>query len=264
MSSEIISMSSMMTDDDHSDTDLPHPHNPGQQSEHLALLDLVPHHSATHIAVNNGSWFDPHTWSNGQVPNDGAQVLIKAGITVNYDAESETRLFTLRVDGLLNFATDRNTKMFVDTFIVAPDGTLQIGTADQSVQADYTAKIIFTGDQPIDTDWDPKQLSRGLISHGHARIYGAEKLDFISLAQDALAGDNELRLKLPDGMTQPEGWRVGDQLVLGGTYYSYGGSYADNSRFHDEVLTMTSIEGDRIRFTNSDITSGDNTRLRFN
>ncbi len=240
----------------------PHPDQPGQRTEHLALLDLVPHAQATHKAIRNGSWFDPNTWEGGQIPEDDAKVLIPTRLHISYDQESTARIDTLRVDGTLQFAADQNTQLLIDTFVVAPDGTLLIGTEGQPVQADITTRITFTSDQPIDTTWDPKQLSRGLVSHGQARIFGVEKLDFVALQRDPLAGDNELILNL-DGMSEPLGWQVGDQLVLGGTGYNWRGSNDDNTQFQDEVLTITEINGNRIRFTNNDILTGDNSVLRF-
>ena len=110
-----------------------HPDDPSKASEHHALLNLVPVADATHIAVNNGSWFDPNTWANGEVPPDGAAVVIPEGVTVAYDGESAASLFTVRVDGGLEFATDQDTFMEVDTLIVAPTGKLTIGSVDQPV-----------------------------------------------------------------------------------------------------------------------------------
>lgn len=231
--------------------------------EHQTFLNLVPHDKATHVAVKNGHWFDPTVWQNGKVPGNGADVLIPQGRRVWYGRESEARLDTLRVDGYFKFASKFDTKMLVDTFVVSPQGELVIGTADNPVRANNKTEVIFTSDTAIDTNWDPTQMSRGLVSHGKVEIYGANKLDHVALAGDALRGDNELVLDLPEGQTSPLGWRVGDRLVLGGTQYRHRGSDDDNTRFHDEELTITAINGNRISFSNDHITSGDNTVLRF-
>lgn len=230
----------------------------------MAFLDLVPHEQATHIAVKNGHWFDPTVWQNEQVPGDDADVLIPEGRRVWYGRESEARLNTLRVDGFFKFASKFDSKMLVDTFVVAPQGELVIGSANNPVRANVSTQIIFTSDKAIDTEWDPTQVSRGLISHGKAKIYGAEKLDHVALVGDALKGDNELVLDLPAGQTSPLGWQVGDRLVLGGTKYKHRASDEDNSRYQDEELTITAIEGNVVRFTNEHITSGNNDVLRFN
>src|SRR3954447_13354692 len=79
-------------------TDPPaHPDDPSMADEHAALFALVPRDQATHVAVKSGSWFDPATWSDGRIPDAHAKVLIPEAITVNYDGESDTSLFTVRV-----------------------------------------------------------------------------------------------------------------------------------------------------------------------
>lgn len=243
--------------------DSPHPNDPIKMSEHHNLHALLPESQATHVATSSGSWFDSTSWESGEIPGNGAKVLIPEGVTVVYDGQSDARLKVLRVDGEIEFATDVDTEMVLDTFIVADGGILTMGSASQPIQADNTATVRFTSDTPIDTAWDPSQLSRGLVTHGTVRIFGSDKLDFVSLAQDARAGDRELVLDLPSGMTSPQGWQVGDRLVLGGTEFKGGGSNEDNSRFQDEVLIISEINGNRISFTNEDITRGDNTVLRF-
>ncbi|MBT9311752.1 G8 domain-containing protein [Leptothoe kymatousa] len=235
-----------------------HSDDPAKMKEHSALMDLLPKDQATHIAINNGPWFDASTWKDGNIPDNGAHVMISEGVQVLYDSESDARLKTVRLDGTLTFAHNQNTKMVVDTFVEMPQGTLNIGTEENPIEADKTAQIIIANEGKIDTSWDPTQLSRGVITHGKVNIYGAEKTDFIALAQDAEAGDSELILK-----GNPTGWAVGDQLVLGGTSYGPNGNDDDNSRFRDEVLTITEINGNRVKFTNDNITQGNNTVLRF-
>ena len=242
----------------HGDQSLPHPNDPAKQKEHLALLDLLPHAETTHVAVNDGSWFDPSTWKNGEIPPAGAKVLIPQGRTVLYDGESDVSIKIVRVDGAFQFAHNKNTKLVVDTLITDTKSTLQIGTEANPIQADKTAQIIIDGSTPIDKNWDPLQISRGVVTHGKVRIHGADKLDFVSLAKDVKAGDSELVLKAPS-----TGWRVGDQIVLGGTNRDENGSHADNSKFQDEVLTITAINGNVIKFVNNDIKSGPNNVLRF-
>ncbi|MGB3510961.1 MAG: G8 domain-containing protein, partial [Microcoleaceae cyanobacterium] len=233
-----------------------HLDDPQKQQEHQNFLDLAPIEDATHVAVNNGRWSDPNTWEQGQIPSDGAQVLIPEELKVTYDLDSDTKLETVRVDGNLKFAPYRNTQMLVDTFFATSTSTLQIGTESTPIQPNRTARIIIADAGPIDSKQDPSLLSRGVITHGKVEIYGAEKSDFISLNKDVLAGDKELILE-----NTPVGWQVGDTIVLGGTQHNPNGSNDDNSRFQDEVLTITEINGNRISFTNNDVTSGDNTVL---
>ena len=154
-----------------------HSHDMGSSKagEHMAAMNLVPRAEATHIAIGNGDWDDPANWHNGEVPGDDARALIPEGVHMTYDHVSDARLFTLRVDGHLDFATDVDSQMIVDTLVISPSGTLMIGTEADPVDPNVNVDIIFANNGPIDTDWDPMLLSRGMIAHGTVEIHGAEK-----------------------------------------------------------------------------------------
>lgn len=216
-------------------------------TEHGQLLDLVPRAEATHIAIGHGDWFDPDTWYNGEIPGEGAKVLIPGGVSVTYDGESDASLFTVRVDGELSFATDKDTKMVVDTMIVDPSGRLEIGTEDNPVQDHVDAQIIIANNGDIDVGWDPSLLSRGVISHGQVEIHGAEKTAYLKVAEAPMAGDKTIELaEIPDN------WQVGDTIVLTGThkqgwYYSRITGQREFAESQDEEVTITAIEGNTLR-----------------
>jgi len=214
--------------------------------EHAALFALVPRAEATHVAVKDGSWFDPSTWSDGQIPSAGAKVLIPEAISVNYDGVSDASLFTVRVDGKLLFAPDRNTSMIVDTLVTAKTGLLQIGTSDHPIQDGVTANIIIADNGPIDVNWDPLLLSRGVISHGSTEIHGQEKTAFLKLAVDPVAGSTLLHF---DDDAAQNGWKVGDKIVVTGTHISpeqqTSGDWVDIGS-QDEVRTIKAIVGSAI------------------
>lgn len=216
--------------------------DPAMMAEHAAVMNLVKVSAATHVAVSNGSWFDPNTWANGQVPGDGAKVVIPQGITVDYDGQSKASIFTVRVDGELDFATDKDTFMEVDTFVVTTTGTLRMGTEANPVDPNVHAVISFADNGPIDVAWDPMLFSRGLISHGAVDIHGAEKETFLKVAVDPMRGDTTLTLE-----ASPTGWQVGDKLVLTGTHLvSTKGTAKDapiTAQTQDEELVITSING---------------------
>ena len=230
------------------------PHN------HAPFLNLVPHSNATHIAVNDGNWFDPNTWQNGNVPDYNADVLIPEGVEVFYDQESDARIHTIRVDGSLTFSQNTNTQLIVDYIAVSDTGYLEMGTEMNPIQAQ--ANIIFApvdiGNPMIDTDWEPNQLSRGLVTgHGaKVSIFGEEKTSYITLADNHLAGATELTFS----QAVPENWEVGDTIVLTGTAWDKKGSHHDNSVTQDEVLTIESINGKSITFSHNDV---DGNSLRF-
>ncbi|MGY5354936.1 T9SS type A sorting domain-containing protein [Wenyingzhuangia sp. IMCC45467] len=84
------------------------------------LASLVPENTATHTAVQNGSWFDVNTWNVGTVPGNGAIVVIPSGITVNYQGVSNVHIFAIRVDGNFNCTqtnSNQTTTITFDTFI---------------------------------------------------------------------------------------------------------------------------------------------------
>ncbi len=220
-----------------------HADEPAMAAEHAALLNLVMRSEATCIAVKDGSWFDPDTWYSNRVPDSGSKVLIPEAISVKYDGVSDASIFTIRVDGKLAFATDRDTRLEVDTLVVDKTGRLEIGTHDHPVQDGINAEIVIANNGPIDVTWDPMILSRGVISHGSIEIHGQEKTTFLKLAVDPMRGDTSLQL---GESAATAGWKVGDVIVLTGTHIipdKWDGAKLVDQGTQDEVLTITSIDG---------------------
>ena len=223
-----------------------HGDNAAMGKEHEAVLKLVPRAEATHVAIADGDWFDPGTWYQGRIPDADAKVLIPKGVEVTYDGESDASLFTVRVDGELNFATDADTRMIVDTLVVAPTGRLEIGTADHPVDAGVRTEILIANNGNINTAWDPMLMSRGVISHGSVEIHGAEKDAFHKVATAPMAGQQVITLA-----DNPDGWRVGDTIVVTGTH-KQGWAWDNDLRnvvhheSQDEEVTITAIDGNRI------------------
>lgn len=214
-------------------TTIPHSSDPLPiQQEHMAVMNLVTDEQVTHTALTSGRWADPTTWADGRIPIAGAHVLIASGVTVTLDHVDTIPIHTLRVDGTLRFDATTNTGLLVDTIVITPTGTLQIGTADQPVAGNVTAKITFADLGPIDRTWDPLAFSRGLVSHGTVSIYGADKTDFLELSKVPLRGNTQLSLS-----SVPTNWQVGDKLVLTGT---------NPNANEDEQLTILGISGNTV------------------
>jgi Ca2+-binding RTX toxin-like protein len=201
-----------VSDDESIHTIVPHIDNGSKQTEHLALFELVRYDQVTHYAVSSGNWSDSRIWHDGVVPTSGARVLIPIGVQVNVDRVLTTKIATLRIDGILSFATQVNTQLKVDTAIVSDVGTLIIGTESNPVAVNVTAKLIFADYGEIDRKWDPYGISRGLITHGAVEIHGAAKTSSLELVGEVRAGTTVLTLA---GI--PAGWRVGDRVVVAGT-----------------------------------------------
>jgi hypothetical protein len=108
------------------------------------------------------------------------------------------------------------------------DGNLKIGTNGHPVNA--RAEIIFDGDGPIDRLWDPEQLSIGLVAQSPVEINAVYPAPYARLATGAPAGATELRLD-----EIPEGWQVGDPLVICGTHFERWG------QMESERVTISAI-----------------------
>ena len=217
----------------------PHDSGSAKHAEHDAMLELVPYSAVTHTA-SGGDWCDAATWDAG-VPNAGADVLVPVGVTVTVGCDT-ARLDTVRVDGELRWRNVAST-MQVETLAVDTTGRLEIGTAAAPITAEV--EIVITDDGPVD---DPMLLGRGIIAHGATEIHGARKTVHLKVATDPMAGDSSMTLA-----AAPEGWQVGDRLVLAGTHYDgwHWDKRAGAVVHHppeDEVLTVTGVSGRVVSF----------------
>ena len=197
----------------------------------MALVDLS---AVTHVATSSGRWGSPGTWRDGIEPDRASRVHVPAGVTVTVDRTQTADIKTIRVDGTLRFDPGLDTELRVGTLVTTPTGTLEIGTPEQPVAPDVTARIVFIDDGPIDTTWDPTLVSRGALLHGATVIHGSEKRAFAAVSQFPAAGDTAVSLA-----ETPTGWKPGDVVVIAGTDPSDPTS--------DERRTITAIDGNLVR-----------------
>ncbi|MEM9409607.1 MAG: G8 domain-containing protein [Planctomycetota bacterium] len=197
------------------------------------ILALVPDSEATHIAIASGDWSNLATWQGASIPNENARVVIPSHVTVTVDTNLATNLKTVRVDGVLRFSTNQNTRLQVDTLVVTHMGHLEMGTAATPIESDVVAEIVFVDDGPIDLTWDPAQLSRGMLVMGSAEMHGADVTGFVALAAPPASGSTTIQLA-----QSPNGWKVGDQIVITGS----------QGVTSDEVRTINAINGSTISF----------------
>src|SRR5690349_14731659 len=61
-------------------------------------------------SARSGPWSAPATWAGGKVPGAGARVLIRTGHRVVYDVRSDRVIRAIDVAGVLEFATDKDTR----------------------------------------------------------------------------------------------------------------------------------------------------------
>ena len=100
--------------------------NASHAADEKAILALVAHHEATHIAVQSGNWTETSTWRDGRVPRNGARVLIPRDITVTYNQNRLFRLDWVRVDGSLIWSLTQSTYFLVGTLIVTRNATMEL------------------------------------------------------------------------------------------------------------------------------------------
>ncbi|MFC1759273.1 Ig-like domain-containing protein, partial [Planctomycetota bacterium] len=205
--------------------------------EHSATFNLVADEFVTHTAVSSGDWSDVSIWENGSVPADGARVLIAEGAEVTVDGVYAANLRTIRVDGLLRFATDRDTQLVVDTLVSSRTATVEMGTADNPVQAGVTARITIQdyGNEGIETadtaspDYDPLKVGLGVILHGQFTTHGQEK-DGRATMDGAIVGADRLTLD-----AVPADWSPGDEIVIAGV-----------TKTGDEARVIREINGNEV------------------
>ena len=210
-----------------------HPGQPVLQTEHDAALNLTPEIQATHVAVAGGDWSSPNTWRDGRIPESGGRVLIPAGIAVDVDGRFAAALDWIRINGELRFDPTQNTEVRVDTLVSGPGSLLQIGTADQPVQAGVTAQLVFADRGPLNIAEDPMLLGRGAILHGTTVVHGHAKTSALRAAEQLFRGAKQIVLD-----ADPQGWSVGDRLVIAGTNPDGTG---------DETVQIAALDGRRIQ-----------------
>ena len=225
-------------------------HNHAMASHNVAddqVLALIPHAEASHIATADGDWSDPAIWDVGAVPGPGAVVLIPFGRVVHYDVAASPRLDRVRVDGELSWRHDLTTDMLVETLFASLSGRIIIGTRDQRIASDVQAVIRWSdrdyltspdAPSPIDMVRDPALLGRGLLHHGLLSVWGAKVLEWSLTSSAPMAGATELTLQ-----KTPEGWKVGDTLVIGGTYNRVVDGVPNDE---NEERVITSITGNTV------------------
>lgn len=214
-------------DDEGEEGGLPLPTTP----MHAAVMALVRNDLTTNQVSTSGNWSDPAIWSNHTIPESGAHIVVPQGVTLTVDSVITDEINTLRVDGSLVFATDRDTELRVETLVSTATGRLEIGTANNSIQPNVTARVVFIDQGAIDRSSDPQQLGRGALLHGSTTIYGAETTHQLTLTEQPRAESTTLQLS-----RTPTGWNVGDRIVITGT----------QGATSDEVRSIAAISGQTI------------------
>ena len=133
-------------------------------------------------------------------------LTVPAGKTVTVPPDSTWDY--IEVAGTLRVPRDHDTVLRFTHLFVLPGGVLDVGTQADPIPADWRVELIVR-DAPIDTTRDPFQWGNGLLNFHRQTRVGGRKLAWTTLTGDVLAGANVLTLAV-----DPQGWRVGDELLL--------------------------------------------------
>jgi G8 domain len=220
---------------------LPHQHAFAAMADHQAALDLVPLSAVNREVVQNGPWSNPATWSGGILPKADENIYVPIDKSLTIDIESDLNYNTIRADGVIKFATNKNVKIKLDTLVVTENGTFEIGAETQRVPSDVNIKIYIANNGPIDRNWDPSNISRGVILQGKTRIYGSEKSAFHELSVKPAAGSTQIKLT-----SVPTGWMKGDVIAITATKFRKKLKSDTFFQTEDELRTIKAISGNII------------------
>jgi G8 domain len=191
-------------------------------------------------AIASGGWNEPGTWQGGRVPRSGDNVRIPQGMTVSVTAVESEALARVYVQGQLQFAPNRDSRLIVDTMLVSASGAVEMGNPQQPLQAGVTAELVIQAHAQAPLNVAEK--TRGILASGRFVTNGPDKDNMAALAGDARRGSNTLQLK-----NAPAGWAVGDEVVVTGTRFTWADSNAPNQRLlENEVRRITAINGNNV------------------
>ena len=121
----------------------------------------------------------------------------------------------IEVAGTLRISRTQDTVLRFTHMFVLPGGTLDIGTAADPIPPSQRVTLVIRN-LPIDRVRDPFQWGNGLLNFGRQSRVGAAKLPWTTLVNSVPAGAATITVE-----EDPQGWRVGDELLLPDT--AFGG-----------------------------------------
>ncbi len=190
------------------------------------------------VATRSGNWDDPQVWNTGAPPAAGSDVRIPSGMTMTVRNAEKAAVARIFAEGSLDFATDRDTSLTVDTLLVGSTGHLSIGTAAKPLASGRTAEIVIAASAQAPLDRDVR--TRGVLVSGTIETHAPERTSKVALAEDVSAGANQLVLA-----SKPN-WAVGDSVVVTGTFYRAPVAGSSPPDLESEVRHVTAVNGARV------------------
>lgn len=238
---------------------------PAKSAEHVHGLHI-------HFDVQSkrdGNWSDPKTWVQARVPAAGDRVLVSRNTRVVYDAKRGDVLRLVQIVGTLTFARDRDTELNVAVLKVQNSDTcsengfacdfegvntagepqaprpgtlptLEIGSLDQPIPAEHTARIRLHYLEGMDKNDAPALV----CCSARMELHGAPmSRTWVKLGANAAPDATEVTLAEP-----VTGWRVGDEVIITGSKkMARRGSYRDGSdSMGTEGRRITKLEGQTV------------------
>jgi hypothetical protein len=207
-------------------------HDQKMMLEIKAVKRLVAEEYVQFRTLANGNWTDPTIWEGGIAPTEDSNIAICHKVTI--DGVIPDAFISIRVDGTLAFATDRNTELKVDTIVIGQSGKFEMGTLAAPIAENVQARLLiedrnhtFNTTDDTQADYDPKKLGQGLISLGSVTMHGTKKTGATTL-NGVRQGVGVLQLD-----SLPTDWKVGDVIVLAGT---------TTDAKEDEKRTITALD----------------------
>ncbi len=202
--------------------------------------------TATYTATQSGNWSSTGTWG-GTLPPDDSRVLIPSGITVTVDGLISQEMKSVRIadGGKLEFSTTANSELRTEYLFSGMMGTLEMGTANNKVSQGVIASLVFAERGGTTSTEDPDRFAPGAVLMGPTTMHGQDKTSWLTLQTHPSAGATEFILS-----SAPQGWEVGDQLVVAGTDPITNASINSVDEIaSDEVVTITAVSGSTVSFT---------------
>lgn len=206
-----------------------------------SIDSLIPDDKATHIAINNGSWFSPSTWSTNSIPTAASIVLIPTDKEVTYEGSSEEHIFVIKVKGKIVFTqtnSSSTTKLVVDTFVGTMSSKIYFHASNVS---DGKIDIVF---QPFDIEKHKNDAQRiyPLVWNTATENYFQDGLDHYKLTYKITTTDAKDRFDdAADGNANTSLSQYSSVLVDDGPGV-YGRSSWDSGQLSLGFVTMGQIQ----------------------